>query len=54
MDPPEKIKLLLISFHLNHSSVPYMLSKEGIEFFKMNQPIGCRDEFTVNEFKKEI
>lgn len=50
--PSEKIKPLLISFHLNHSSVPYLLSKEGIEFFKKNQPIGCRDEFTVNEFKK--
>ncbi|MGE8683689.1 MAG: polysaccharide pyruvyl transferase family protein [Acinetobacter sp.] len=50
--PSEKIKPLLISFHLNHSSVPYLLNKEGIEFFKKNQPIGCRDEFTVNEFKK--
>lgn len=50
--PSEKIHPLLISFHLNESSVPFLLNNEGIEFFKKNQPIGCRDKFTVDSFRK--
>lgn len=46
--PSQAINPLLISFHLNSSSVPFMLNKEGIEFFKKNEPIGCRDKFTAD------
>ena len=46
--PSAYINPLLISFHVNNSAAPNMLSPQGIAFLKSKQPIGCRDHFTVN------
>lgn len=46
--PSAHINPLLISFHVNNSAAPNMLSPQGIAFLKSKQPIGCRDHFTVN------
>ncbi|WP_168389522.1 polysaccharide pyruvyl transferase family protein [Acinetobacter indicus] len=46
--PSEKIKPLLISFHLNSAAASTILNEEAIKFFKKNEPIGCRDQYTVN------
>lgn len=50
--PSKDITPLLISFHLNSSSIPFMLNKAGIDFFKRNEPIGCRDQFTADTLIK--
>jgi hypothetical protein len=46
--PSEKIIPLFVSFHLNHSAAPFLLSEKGIEYLKRHEPIGCRDQFTVD------
>lgn len=44
--PPSKdIQALPLSFHLN-SQAKGMLNRQGIEWFKNHEPIGCRDEYT--------
>lgn len=49
--PSESILPLMISFHINNTAAPFMLDKRGLEFLKHNQPIGCRDYFTVELLK---
>lgn len=51
--PSEAIKPLFISFHMNSSAAPFMLSEKGISYLKKNAPIGCRDKFTVKILKKK-
>ncbi|MEG1591928.1 polysaccharide pyruvyl transferase family protein [Chryseobacterium sp.] len=50
--PSKDIKPLLVSFHLNNSSIPFMLNDEGVNFFKSVEPIGCRDQFTAQTLQK--
>lgn len=45
--PSEKINPLFVSFHLNSTAAPFMLTEKGISYLKKHEPIGCRDKFTV-------
>lgn len=44
--PSEDIDPLFVSFHVNNTAAPLMLSKEGIAYLKKHQPIGTRDKYT--------
>lgn len=46
--PSDAIKPLFISFHMNNTAAPAMLSEKGIAYLKKHQPIGCRDQFTAD------
>ncbi len=45
--PDEKIDPLFVSFHMNNTAAPFMLSEKGIAYLKKHAPIGCRDKFTA-------
>lgn len=45
--PANTINPLFVSFHINSTAAPFMLSDEGVGYLKKHQPIGCRDERTV-------
>lgn len=49
--PSNDIIPLFVSFHINNTAAPYMLSKKGIAYLKKHEPIGCRDQFSVNILK---
>ena len=53
--PPDKnLSPLFISFHLQPASAKKILSKQqNIDFFKMHQPIGCRDYKTVKMLQEK-
>src|SRR5690606_2510636 len=51
--PSEAIDPLFVSFHMNNTAAPFMLSDKGIAYLKKHQPIGCRDQFTVNILKEK-
>lgn len=46
--PSDNIDPVFVSFHMNNTAAPYMLSEKGIAYLKKHQPIGCRDQFTAN------
>lgn len=46
--PSDDIIPLFVSFHMNNTAAPLMLSKKGIDYLKKHQPIGCRDQYTVD------
>ena len=46
--PSDKIHPIFVSMHVWDEN----LIKENVEYFKKHQPIGCRDEYTVKQFKK--
>ncbi|MCU6770348.1 Polysaccharide pyruvyl transferase [uncultured Bacteroides sp.] len=46
--PSEKINPLFVAFHINSLTKDLMLSDESIDYFKKNEPIGCRDLNTMN------
>ncbi len=45
--PTEKIDPLFVSFHMNSTAAPFMLTQKGIDYLKKHQPIGCRDKYTA-------
>ncbi|MEP3836587.1 MAG: polysaccharide pyruvyl transferase family protein [Algibacter sp.] len=45
--PSEDIEPLFVSFHMNNTAAPFMLSEKGIAYLKKHEPIGCRDKFTA-------
>lgn len=49
--PSEQINPLFVSFHINNTAAPHMLSEKGIAYLKKHQPIGCRDQFSVETLK---
>ncbi|MFC5045330.1 polysaccharide pyruvyl transferase family protein [Aquimarina hainanensis] len=51
--PTDKIDPLLVSFHMNSTAAPYMLTEKGIAYLKKHEPIGCRDKFTVQILKEK-
>lgn len=51
--PSNKINPLYVSLHINPRASKGMTSKEGIEHFKKNEPIGCRDLATVELLKEK-
>jgi len=46
--PNDKISPLFVSFHMNNTAAPFMLTPEGINYLKKHEPIGCRDQFTAD------
>ncbi|WP_412070411.1 polysaccharide pyruvyl transferase family protein [Rubrivirga sp. IMCC43871] len=46
--PSRDIEPKFVSFHVNNTAAPLMLSPQGIAYLKQHQPIGCRDQFTVD------
>lgn len=50
--PSDDIIPFFVSFHMNNTAAPLMLSEKGIEYLKKHQPIGCRDQYTVDTLKK--
>lgn len=45
--PNGKIHPLFVSFHMNSTAAPDMLSEAGIAYLKQHEPIGCRDKYTA-------
>ncbi len=46
--PSSEIKPLFVAFHLNKLVETEMLTKEGVQYLKAHEPIGCRDYYTVS------
>ncbi len=46
--PSDNIHPLFVSFHMNNTAAPAMLSEKGIAYLKKHAPIGCRDQFTAD------
>lgn len=51
--PSDDIEPLFVSFHINNSAAPYMLSEKGIAYLKKHEPIGCRDQFSADTLKEK-
>ncbi|GEP50375.1 hypothetical protein FNO01nite_10470 [Flavobacterium noncentrifugens] len=49
--PNDNINPLFVSFHINNTAAPYMLSEKGIAYLKKHEPIGCRDQFSADTLK---
>ncbi|WP_299896311.1 polysaccharide pyruvyl transferase family protein [uncultured Aquimarina sp.] len=49
--PSDNIDPIFVSFHMNNTAAPAMLSEKGIAYLKKHQPIGCRDQFTADTLK---
>lgn len=49
--PSERIKPLFVAFHMNTYTRNAMFSEAGIQYFRRNSPIGCRDKHTVELLK---
>jgi len=49
--PAENIEPLFVSFHINNTAAPHMLSEKGIAYLKKHEPIGCRDQFSADTLK---
>lgn len=49
--PSEKIHPLFVSFHINSQIYDELLDEKSIAYLKKNEPIGCRDEDTVEMLK---
>lgn len=46
--PSSDIDPLFVSFHINNTAAPLMLSEEGVAYLKKYEPIGCRDQYTTD------
>ncbi len=49
--PSDDVDPLFVSFHINNTAAPYMLSEKGIAYLKKHEPIGCRDQFSADTLK---
>ena len=49
--PAKEIDPLFVSFHMNNTAAPFMLTDKGVAYLKKHQPIGCRDKYTVQILK---
>lgn len=49
--PSDDIEPIFVSFHMNNTAAPFMLSEKGIAYLKRHEPIGCRDQFTADTLK---
>lgn len=49
--PSKQINPLFVSFHVNSTAAPFMLTDKGIAYLKAQSPIGCRDKHTVKILK---
>ena len=50
--PSDHIEPLITSFHLNSQVKENLLSNKSIEWFIRHEPIGCRDEYTLDLLNK--
>ena len=46
--PSKKIRPIFLSFHINIEASEKMLTNHGVIYLKKNEPIGCRDRYTLN------
>jgi hypothetical protein len=46
--PHSKLVPLIVGFHIRLFQCPELLSNASIDFFRLHQPIGCRDVYTEN------
>lgn len=51
--PSEDIEPLFVSFHMNNTAAPHMLTQAGIAYLKKHEPIGCRDQYTADILKEK-
>lgn len=51
--PSDDILPIFVSFHMNNTAAPAMLSDKGIAYLKKHEPIGCRDQFTADILKEK-
>lgn len=51
--PSKKIIPLFVAFHLNTTAANQMLEKDGINYLKGHEPIGCRDLNTVELLRQK-
>lgn len=51
--PTEKITPLLVSHHINKLVHSHFKKEEVVHFYKKNEPVGCRDHFTL-EFLESL
>lgn len=51
--PQAAIKPLFVAFHINATAQEAMLREESIAYLKQHEPIGCRDENTMNILKEK-
>ncbi|WP_378188007.1 polysaccharide pyruvyl transferase family protein [Aquimarina sp. W85] len=51
--PSKEIDPLFVSFHMNSTAAPFMLTEAGITYLKKHAPIGCRDKFTVKILQEQ-
>jgi len=49
--PAPEIDPLFVSFHVNNTAAPSMLDPRGVDYLKAHEPIGCRDQFTVDTLR---
>jgi len=49
--PSDDIIPLFVSFHVNDSAAKFILNEKGVSYLKKHEPIGCRDQFTVDLLK---
>lgn len=49
--PSEQIDPFFVSFHINNTAAPFMLTDKGIAYLKKHEPIGCRDQFSADTLK---
>jgi len=50
--PSILIQPLFVAFHINSTAKDKLLTEEGIQYFKKHEPIGCRDNDTVELLSK--
>lgn len=51
--PADSINPIFVAFHLNSSASGLLNNNKSIEYLKKNEPIGCRDRYTVDLLTKK-
>lgn len=51
--PSDKIAPTFVAFHINSSALEILNKNNSIDYFKKNEPIGCRDRYTVELLKNK-
>ncbi|MDE5418644.1 polysaccharide pyruvyl transferase family protein [Labilibaculum sp. DW002] len=51
--PSNNIKPLIISFHISPKTKDLLLNDKAIEYYKLHEPIGCRDHDTLELLKNK-
>lgn len=50
--PSDKINPTFVAFHINSSALEILNKNNSLDYFKKNEPIGCRDNYTVELLEK--